>query len=271
MLLYKRRLTDLIKHVSGASGNLLFKTIMMNIVSYGKKYYRKQTFYPDILGLLVNPFYLARKGLLDSVSRNASELTGELLDVGCGTKPYAKLFDVKSYCGLEIDSQRTRVLGVADRYYDGQKFPFADNSFDSVLCNQVLEHVFNPREFLNEIHRVLRPGGKLLLTVPFVWDEHEQPFDFARYSSYGLNFVLTQGGFIPVICEKSCADVRVIFQLANAYLFKVSQKWWGGAKLLIVYPAFLINNTLGILLAKILPSNEDFYLDNVVLVTKVSS
>ena len=65
----------------------------------------------------------------------------------------------------------------ADRSYDGKTFPFSDGEFDAVLTSEVLEHVFNPDEFLSEINRVLRDDGVLLLTVPFVWDEHEQPFD----------------------------------------------------------------------------------------------
>ena len=58
------------------------------------------------------------------------------------------------------------------------------------MCNQVLEHVFNPDDFVREIARVLKPGGALLLTVPFVWNEHEQPYDYARYSSFGLRAFL---------------------------------------------------------------------------------
>ena len=67
-----------------------------------------------------------------------------------------------------------RQRGEADYFYDGQSFPFKGGSFDVVLTNQVLEHVFNPDVFLSEIHRVLTPDGVLLLTVPFLWDEHEQ-------------------------------------------------------------------------------------------------
>jgi SAM-dependent methyltransferase len=66
----------------------------------------------------------------------------------------------------------------------------------------VLEHVFNPDDFLNEVNRVLKPSGKLLLTVPFVWDEHEQPYDYARYSSFGLRSLLEKHGFSIVKHEK---------------------------------------------------------------------
>jgi SAM-dependent methyltransferase len=66
-----------------------------------------------------------------------------------------------------------RENGIADDLYDVERFPYQGLSFDSVLFNQVLEHVFNPNEFLTEINRILRSGAQLLLTVPFAWDWHE--------------------------------------------------------------------------------------------------
>ena len=145
-----------------------------------KALYRRQMFFPSWLGIFVNPFYFARAGLRDAMREFASRLSGSLLDVGCGSKPYRSLFTVDAYIGLDIDSETSRQRGIADQLYDGNVFPFPDGAFDSVLCNQVLEHVFNPDAFLAEIARVLKPGGKLLLTVPFVWDYHEQPYGYSR-------------------------------------------------------------------------------------------
>src|SRR5437764_602685 len=146
--------------------------------------------------MLVNPFYFARKGLFDAVGKLAPNVRGKVLDVGCGSKPYRELFTVDSYIGLDTArSGHDHSHSQVDVEYDGEVFPFADAEFDSVVCFQVLEHVFHPEQFLGEIRRVLRPGGKLLLTVPFVWDEHEQPYDFARYSSFGLRHLLEAGSF----------------------------------------------------------------------------
>src|SRR3546814_19368424 len=100
------------------------------------------------------------------MERQGGTLAGPMLDVGCGTKPYRELFELEEYIGLEIDSPSARTQSRADYFYDGKKFPFEAEIFNSVLCNQVLEHVFNPDDFLQEIHRVLREGGMLLLTVP---------------------------------------------------------------------------------------------------------
>ena len=196
-------------------------------------------------------------------------MNGAILDVGCGSKPYRELFDAKEYVGLEIDSYANRVKGVADCYYDGKIFPFNNLQFDSILCNQVFEHVFNPNEFIEEISRVLKPSGKLLLSVPFVWDEHEQPYDYARYSSFALKEILESNGFKVLGHIKTCADSRVIFQMINAYLYKIIANRSVVAQLILTAILIAFFNITGIIFGKILPKNPDLYLDNVMLAEKV--
>ena len=234
-----------------------------------RSYYRNQSFYPGLLALFINPFFLARANLAVAMRSFAPSLTGRLIDIGCGTKPYKQLFDVDEYIGLDIDSNISRNRGVADYYYDGTMFPFNVGYFDSALCNQVLEHVFNPDEFLQEINRVLRPGGKLLLSVPFVWDEHEQPYDYARYTSFGLKALLEKNGFVVVRHKKLGANASILFQLANAYCFKVANPWPKFIRrtfMLTVTPPL---NLLGLIAGKILPDSPDLFLDHVVLAEKV--
>lgn len=232
--------------------------------------YDGEMFFPGLMALFVNPFYFARKGLYKSMVNMSRELAGNLLDVGCGTKPYRNIFNVDSYRGLDIDSPTTRERALADDLYDGGRFPYSNSLFDSALCNQVLEHVFNPDEFLQEINRVLKRGGKLLLTVPFVWDEHEQPNDYARYSSFGLRALLEKNGFVIRQHEKLGANATIFFQLANAYLFKITQSWPGIAKLFFTMTVMASINVLGVIAGKILPDNPDLFLDHVVLAEKVS-
>jgi SAM-dependent methyltransferase len=233
-----------------------------------RAFYRQQAFFPGPLGVFVNPFYLARSALHQAMRDCANTLSGRLLDVGCGSKPYRSLFKVTEYVGLDIDSPVARQRGVADVFYEGGVFPFEPESFNAVLCNQVLEHVFNPDEFLAEIERVLKPGGKLLLTVPFVWDEHEQPWDYARYSSFGLKALLEKRGFRIISHRKLRADVSVLFQLANAYLFKLAQNWPRSANLLFTATVMATLTLLGLLGARFLPDNPDLYLDHVLLAEK---
>ncbi len=240
----------------------------MQMISELRKYYHRQWFFPSWLGVFTNPYYFARSGLHRAMRDFAPTLSGRLLDVGCGSKPYRALFNVDEYIGLEFDSEAARNNAVADFFYDGNRFPFEDASFDAVLCNQVLEHVFNPDQFLSEIVRVLRPDGKLLLTVPFVWDEHEQPYDFARYSTFGLRALFEKSGLKFIEHKKLCADASLLFQLVNAYLFKVMLGLPARLKFLLTITVLAFFNLSGLLGRRLLPANPDLFLDHVVLAEK---
>jgi SAM-dependent methyltransferase len=231
---------------------------------------RRQVFFPTIGGAFVNPFYLARAGLARAMREYAPLLGGRLLDVGCGSKPYAELFVVDEYIGLDIDDQRTRALGAADYYYSGHDFPFESATFDSIICNQVLEHVFNPVEFIAEMNRVLKPGGAILLTIPFVWDEHEQPRDYARYSSFGLRSLMERGGFAIEKSSKIAANVSVLFQLFNAYLYKLLPK---SPRVHLIVCAVLMGpvSLAGEALGHLLPDNPDLFLDQIVFARKTAA
>lgn len=236
-----------------------------------KKIYLNEQFNPKFIGLFINPFYFARKGLYRNVSDLVINLNGKLLDIGCGTKPYRNICQVNEYIGLEIDDEGNRNHSHADVFYDGKTIPFDDNTFDSILPNQVFEHVFNPNDFLKEINRVTKTGGVFLMTVPFVWDEHEQPYDYARYSSFGLKHILSENGFEIIEQRKSNNGLEVIFQLLNDYIFKKTVTKSRYLNLLFMLMLMAPINVLGLIFSKILPRNNDLYLDNIILTKKVKN
>jgi SAM-dependent methyltransferase len=228
-----------------------------------------ESFRPGLIGLLTNPFYIARKGLYNNIADLSTSVSGRVLDVGCGIKPYKDLFRVNEYIGLELESSSDRGRRSADVFYDGRTFPFESNMFDAVVTNQVLEHVFEPDDFLKEIYRVLRANGRLLLSVPFLWDEHEKPVDYGRYTSFGLRYLLEKHGFTILEHRKTGEGMPAHCQLLSCYLFKQVSTWNSVARLvawiLFSTPLNLIGETLG----RILPPNNDLYLDNIVLASKV--
>ena len=239
-----------------------------------KIFVNERQFDPKVIGLLINPFYFARKGLIENIKSVSGYIKGKTLDVGCGNKPYENLFHSSEYLGLEINHPANKINNKhkkADYLYDGKIFPFPDGEFDSVVTNQVFEHIFNPDNFLTEINRVMKNEGILLMTVPFVWDEHEQPFDYARYSSFGLKHILNQHGFEVLEYKKSMSDIRIIFQLINAYIYKNTVTTNNYINLLLTILLMSPFNILGELLSKILPENDDLYLDNIVLARKRKS
>lgn len=230
-----------------------------------------QQFQPGFIGIFVNPFYFARKGLFRHIADLAKGAQGRVLDVGCGQKPYKNLFKDANYIGLEIDTEEARKCKKADFYYDGKRFPFLDNEFNTVLINQVFEHVFNPNDFMKEVNRVMKLEGKLLMTVPFVWDEHEQPQDFARYTSFGLRAVVESNGFEVLELRKSMNDIRAVVQIMETYLYKktvTGNKWIDLAVTILLFSPV---NLIGELCALVTPKNDDLYLDNILLAQKVSN
>jgi SAM-dependent methyltransferase len=232
-----------------------------------KKIIGRLRFGESLLGLFVDPFYLARRGLFGLIGKYGSHIGGITLDVGCGSKPYRHLFNVSSYIGIEV-TQDKKGTDRPDCYYDGKKFPFGAGSFDSVVCSQVLEHVFAPEEFLREISRVLGDRGTVLITAPFVWAEHEQPYDYARYSSFGLAHLLAENGFEMMAQDKSPGGLGVTCQLANAYIHELCRPAPRFLRVVAFVVFMLPINILGVLCELLLPASDSLYLDNIVLARK---
>lgn len=234
------------------------------MISKFKNQYNKSLFKPTLFGLFFNPFFIIRKGLYRSVNANKHHMHGKLLDLGCGSKPYKDLFQVDQYIGVDIEvSGHDHTNENIDVFYDGKTIPFDDNTFDSVFSSETFEHIFNLSEILDEIKRVLKPGGKLMITIPFVWDEHEIPYDFARYTTYGLTHILEEKGFKIHVKTKTTYYVETIFQMSTAYLF---QHVFPKNKILRITltPLFITPIHLsGMLLNAIFPKNQSFYHNNV--------
>jgi len=227
-------------------------------------------FSSSLLGIFLNPLYIARANLYKNIKKIAPFVEGKILDVGCGQKPYKKLFtNVKEYIGIDVEvSGHDHSNSEVDLYYNGKDIPFKDEEFDSVLTNQVLEHVFEADDFLNEINRVLKKGGLLLITFPFVWDEHEQPYDFARYTSFGIKYLLEKTNFEIVDHIKSVNSIALIYQLLNLYFYKIIMKKKSILRFLFCLFLSVPNNIIGTILSVVLPKNNDLYLDNIIVARK---
>jgi 2-polyprenyl-3-methyl-5-hydroxy-6-metoxy-1,4-benzoquinol methylase len=104
---------------------------------------------------------------------------GKTLDIGSGDKYYAKFFP--NLTSVDIDPLRKPDV-VASVY----QLPFKDGEFDNILCTEVLEHLAEPAAAILEMERVLKPGGKLILTTCFIFPIHDAPGDYFRYTKYGL-------------------------------------------------------------------------------------
>jgi SAM-dependent methyltransferase len=130
--------------------------------------------------------------LESSLYRCAEFIKGTLLDVGCGWRPYEKTFfaGATKYVGMDYLSDRSKpdIIGSA------QAIPCDDNSFDTVVSTEVLEHVPDPLQAMREMRRVLKPGGYLVLSTPMYWPRHEVPHDYFRHTYDGLLHLVHESG-----------------------------------------------------------------------------
>lgn len=230
---------------------------------------KKEKFFPSLLGLFINHNYLIRKGLKKALLNNSNKLNGILLDFGCGSKPYEKLFvSAKEYIGVDLKIEgREENHQYVDKFYDGKTIPYEDEIFDSLLSTEVLEHVFNIEEVLKEMNRVLKKGGKALITTPFMWEEHEMPYDFARYTTPALIYMYEKNGFKVVHHEKVGNYIEVIAQFSLNY-FKNILPNNKIIRQLLLLPFIFIFNVIGLIFSTILPTDRTAYFNNVFLLEK---
>ena len=118
-----------------------------------------------------------------------------VLDAGAGRAPYRDLFGHARYETADFLAVKGKRYVAPDYVCDLAQIPVSDARFDHVLLTQVLEHIPEPAQVLAELHRVLKPGGRLWLTAPLFYAEHEKPYDFFRYTRFGLRHLLEGAGF----------------------------------------------------------------------------
>lgn len=231
---------------------------------YYDRWYQAEQFHPDFMGTFVNPYFWARKMLYETVKKYAHYMSGICLDFGCGTSPYRKLLAVDEYVGVEIESEDKR-QGIT--YYDGYTLPFKEEKFDSIFSSQVFEHIFNIEDIVMELNRVLKPGGVMLLTVPFAYPKHCEPYDYKRYTQAGIENLLKNAGFEMVVSERTSGYWECIAQFKNVYWEEEVRVRTGFGKVLknviLVY-----NNLEGVVKRLVLPYSDKLYLDNVIVVKK---
>ncbi len=181
----------------------------------------------DFRPTVAHEFYIIRTILYRIVCEfSSSRYSGNILDFGCGNGPYRCLFDDSNYVAVDFPSTgHSETDKKVDVYWDGKKLPFSDGSFDTVLMTEVLEHLFEPDIVMSELYRVLRPGGRLLLTTPFIWELHETPYDFARYTPFGIRDLAARSGFTVLECKKHGSNFDALIQVAICSRFLAGKRF----------------------------------------------
>ena len=158
---------------------------------------------PEATAQFVSQAPLQRGAIAERVRAAAARLPdgARVLDAGAGEAPYRELFAHCEYLTQDWPSSPHAGGRGADVVADLHDLPLADGEFDFVVCTEVLEHLAEPAQALRELRRVLRRGGGLLITVPFVIELHEEPYDFFRYTPHALRHLLTETGFEEIAVE----------------------------------------------------------------------
>ena len=150
---------------------------------------------------------------------------GKTLDIGSGHGPYANYFPHRVSIDREAGSGVDRVMDAHDLH------AFGDGSFDTVLCTEVLEHLHTPERAVDEMYRVLKTGGSVILTTRFIFPLHNIPGDYFRFTRYGLRHLFRKFKSVEIIEETNTMETlavlceRLAFQTDTLFLKPLSV-WW---------------------------------------------
>lgn len=169
---------------------------------------------------------LANRLFLEAMKEVADYVKGALLDVGCGESPFYPLFLPRTDNYFKTDTLTS--TGSPDLYSEINSLPFKENSFDTILCTQVLEHVYDPFRAISEMDRLLRSGGIIILGTPLIYWIHEAPRDYYRYTRYfyekvaetydfEILFLKEMGGIFSVLTDIFSKGV-ILFSSRSRYL-----------------------------------------------------
>ncbi len=211
-------------------------------------------------GTPLHPQWFAHRHRDARLAELAAEVRGRVLDVGCADQAPRRFLDPQcTYVGLDYYATASGWYGTRPHVYgNAAALPFADASFDWVLLLDVLEHLPNAEHALHEAARVLRPGGRLALQVPFLYPLHDAPLDFQRWTLPGLRELARRAGLSVAREEALSGPFEAAALLANLAASRSVLHWLrrGNPLLLLgaVLPLFVLGaNLLGWALSRSVP------------------
>jgi len=151
------------------------------------------------------------------------KINEKIIDIGAGESPYKSIFKNSHY--YSSDFAFSIYQGKNNFTCPAHKIPTKNNFFNSIICTEVLEHIPNPRTTFSEFNRILKPNGKLFITVPFIIQPHEVPYDYFRYTPYILKKILKKRGFNVIFICPRCGVFTTIINIFLSWLYsKISNK-----------------------------------------------
>lgn len=178
--------------------------------------------------------YFVRTKILQALTGALSRMEGTLLDIGCGYMPYKPLLlspqsSVEKYIGLDLIDNK---YAIPDLVWDGQTIPLEEASVDCAIATEVFEHCPYPEIVIQEIYRVLKPGGTLFFTVPFIWNLHDVPHDEFRYTPFALERILDTCGFAEIQISATGGWDASLAQMLGLW---ARRRFYGGGRKLSLF------------------------------------
>ncbi|MGY0613168.1 class I SAM-dependent methyltransferase [Luteimonas sp. A501] len=182
--------------------------------------------------------WLIKRLLNVQVRSRLPEITGAVIDLGCGTRPFEADIMASATSYLGVDWGNSLHGSHADVVADlNTRLPLESGIADHVVSFEVMEHLAEPNVMLSEAHRILRSGGRLTLSVPFQWWVHEAPYDYYRYTCHGLEHMLTKAGFYEIKVRPTSGFWSMMCLKLNYQLIRLVR---GPKPLRVMLRAFLI-------------------------------
>lgn len=145
---------------------------------------------------------------------------GYLVDLGCGRVPLYGIYRdyISNNICVDWGQSLHRNVHVDIEADLSDRLPVKNESFDTIILSDVLEHIPKPEQMWLEMNRILRPGGVVILNVPFMYGVHEEPFDYYRYTEYSLRLFAQEAGFIVKKLDPMGGGLEVIANLCAKIL-----------------------------------------------------
>lgn len=224
---------------------------------------RLKRWFSPLQGTPLHPQWLAISDASRTRQVLAQTARGMVLDIGCSDRWLEPCLKQNTrYVGLDFPATVSKgYAGQPDVFGDGQCLPFASRSFDSVVLLDVLEHLPTPGDALAEAQRVLKPGGVLVVQVPFLYPLHDQPHDFQRWTEHGLRALFAAHRFnIDSMTSHGhpLETAAALFAIALANSLLDASRKMSPAVLLapVLLAAIPLVNLVGWALARMLPASS---------------
>ncbi len=220
---------------------------------------------------ILSPSFINTYFRMKKLKLSKPYVKGITLDIGCGNRFNEKFFDnlYNKYVGLDYHEvfNKIDIYGRGntkikrekiDISADAENLPFKNNSIDTILLTEVLEHIPHPQKAIKEMYRVLKNSNYLILTVPFMLGEHQLPFDFFRFTKEALRKILIENNFDITLLEPYTNNGPTIFLMINSFVFfDILLKVKKQSRLLFFFlyvltlPIYIINNFIALIIDKI--------------------